>query len=297
MAIDKTTGWATIIVLITLLIVIIVAAIWISFYYVTSQLDTETPNAKRGANVRVRAAIRRLTNKNRPLPNFNDDSTPGATNAASYRYPGNARNISKCGAEGTHSVKINGSCECEPGHWGLSCELQSYSHSFMAIGNVNEDQACEYESGSVQVSNLKECEEMCEDDCDGFYYRNNSCALLSEPPRFNFDDVPTFQPLRQADIYMKRGTNPVITDRVVLYEGDQPLRYWLGVRDNVIALIPGQLYHLPFLPDGWINDSGLDLAYSDKQFTDVRQAKFIQKSNQEFKTQLYQWVMAIPKKC
>jgi hypothetical protein len=296
MSIDKTTGWVTIILLVIFALVIMIVAIILSFSYVTRELDTENPNRKIGINVRARSAVRRaVKNKNRPLPNFDFDSTPGATNAASYRYTGNARNISKCGVEGSHSLKINGSCECEPGYWGLSCELQSYSHSFVAVGNVNDVK--EYECDSTQVNNLKECEEMCSEGCDGFYYRDKSCKLLSEPPVFSPDDTPTFHPLRQADIYVKRGVNPIITDRVYLYEGDQPLRYWLGVRDNVIALIPGQLYHLPFLPDGWINDDGLDLAYSDRQFSNVREAKYIQRSNQEFKTQLYQWVMAIPKKC
>lgn len=296
---DKTTGYATIVILIILAILILVVAIVVSFYHVTRRTDTTSEAAKRGGNVRARigSAIQANRTGKRPqprLPIFDDDSTAGAS-GGQFQYTGNARSIIKCGEPGTNSVTVNGVCRCEPPYWGLHCELESYSHDFVAVGSLqSDDQSCRYINQSQQVGSLADCQEQCGEDCAGFYYKNHSCTLLSETPTFHYQDLPTYQPLQQSELYLKRGTHPLVTDRVFLYEGHRPLRYWIGTRDNVLMMEPGQLYRLPFLPDGWINDGKYRLAYSDQQFKSPQQAKFIQYPNKEFAPQLYEWVMVVP---
>lgn len=292
---NNTTGWITIAILIIIAVIVSIVAIAISFYHVTTQLDTSNPAAREGGNIRVRELGGKHPVRNPArLPRFNNDSTAGASNG-NYQYVGNARSIRECGTDGTNSIRTNGRCECIPGYWGFNCELQSYSHNFLAIGNIDESNYECMDYKVEEVNNLSQCEQSCGDSCEGFYYQDNSCVLLSEVPSFKFEDMPTFEPMRQSNLYLKRDLHPIVTDRVFLYENILPLRYWLGIRDDVIAMEPGRLYQLPFLPEGWVNDSKYGLAYSDQPFKNISQAKFIQNGNSDFVPQLYRWVMVIPR--
>ncbi len=143
--------------------------------------------------------------------------------------------------------------------------------------------------GTVPLERVQTlCTKLCDDDqqCVGVLWiapkdgqlgtteRLGQCTKLAEVQVKTGQNIP-FDPNVDSSLYMKKGYSPIFTDRVFIYSGELPLRYWLDSNDgfrniltnsNLRFIYPSQLYLLNFVPTSQINNANLTGFYSDAPF-------------------------------
>lgn len=277
-----------IIAILAVAIVLIVGLLMVGLtIYLNNRIDQRPRITARGGTQH------RSSDKKVVIPRHSIDGIAGMS-YNQYKYVGNGMGIINCG-EGGRSELVNGRCSCVGNYWGINCELESYNPSFNAIGNLPIEDKCEIDG---YYTSFRQCHNDCliSDSCVGFEWRNNYCNLLSEIPTFDMNELPTYNPTTQPELFLKE-SRPLFLDVVFIYYGELPRRFWQGNRDNVIPIVPGTVYQVPFIADNWINDSKLDLAMSDVPFDDIRQAKRIQLGSDPFIPTTYNWMMIVSNYC
>lgn len=280
---DSRTGYILVVILVMIIVLTIAILVIMLTVYLTNKLNGKRFTARASPGSRPRSSDKVV------IPQHSIDGIAG-TSYSQYKHVGNGMGIVQCGLDGRSELR-DGKCVCAGSYWGINCELESYNPEFTAIGTAMGTGI----PGITGFNNtFRECHDTCliDGDCTGFQWVDCQCSILSSTPIITVDQAPIYNPLVQSQLFLKTG-RPLFSDVVFLYYGNLPRRFWQGNRDNVIPVVPGSVYQLPFIPDNWINDSQLDLALSDEPFSNPSQAKRIQRGNQQFLPTTYNWVMII----
>ena len=112
---------------------------------------------------------------------------------------------------------------------------------------------------------------------------NGSCTVFEGHITFREDlpvGLPTFNPDVDATLYSKDPESqapapPIFDQRVFLYQGQLPYRYWLEGRlytnsGKVLQMFPNVTYTLDFIPTGSININALTGIYSLTHFEEIK---------------------------
>lgn len=280
------TGYIIAIILGVVIVAIIVILIIILSIYLTNRLNGRPVVTTRTGKVTVQPNTRVV------IPEHSIDGLTGMSHHQ-YNHVGNGLGIVNCGIDGRSELK-DGKCVCTGTYWGINCQLESYNHNFTAVGKLDQPLLGDLQ---VDVDTFSQCQQTCleMDSCAAFQWRDNECVIVESTPVVTIDNGPHYDPTVQSELYLKNShlDRPLFDDVVFLYYNQLPRRFWQGNRDNVIPVVPGYAYHLPFIPENWINDNRYDLAFSDRQFDDVRQAKVIVRGDRPFVPTAYNWVMIV----
>lgn len=166
---------------------------------------------------------------------------------------------------------VNGRCLCEIPYYNNDCQLESYINTYITVGQLQESQVDKNIINSPIVDSLSfdstgkyinnSCTKQCDNNinCIGIYYNSNdkTCQLLSKLDIVS-GSVITYDLFEQANYYIKDSYNLVLLDRVIVYNGIKPLRYWLtnsysNGGSNMTALFRNVVYTLTYRPTQLIN--------------------------------------------
>ncbi len=265
----STAKYIAIAVILGLIIFILVLLAW-GF---NEQRDAPTIHLTR------RAKLRRVLKKLGP------DSVVGTANRVSYYSNLDAvayRDETTCTAvTTTRWIPSIGKCKCLPPYWGPTCKRETVSKGYLPAGSWNSD------TGSLQVIgdpvslphlsfNMKgelgsTCTDMCNDTdgCNGVLWEpttdndptrhNGTCTLLKSVTIAPGQQLG-FDPNNDGNLYLKDpNVSLIYTDRVYIYGGRSPPRWWLysrlhvpngRVTNNQLEAVIDRLYTLSFFPDG-----------------------------------------------
>ena len=183
----------------------------------------------------------------------------------------------------------NLSCQCVVPFYAPKCDLESFIDTYYAVGNIGEDTlttsiisqstvdrlSFPQENPEYEQDGQTMCTNICDgiEDCIGVIYKqadapnygigegpSSECTLISDM-YVNPGNNITYDDMIQADLYLKDGETVKYKDRVFVYMGTLPLRYWLSDRNSDSggsswALYHKILYQLPFMPTNIINNTG-----------------------------------------
>lgn len=224
-------------------------------------------------------------------------STPGASNNGYYanKNGNHYQDTRACTAGPTREWNTvlnitSGTCLCQIPFYGEECFLETYDNMYTALGQITDEQA-DYEidlntethrlSFPYNTDNDSLCTAMCDadDDCIGVKWQSQGppdfginttdpalstkgkCTLLRNKVVFT-PGVPLKYDLDlQANIYMKREIDPEVKDRVFIYKGPKPTRFWLADSFADGATQMNALYHatqqkIEYYPETLINSTG-----------------------------------------
>lgn len=186
-----------------------------------------------------------------------------------------------------------GECACQVPFYSEKCFLETYDNTYIALGQITAEQADldiaqETEANRLSFpyfpsSEFTEmlCTQMCDDDDDCIGVRwipqgppdfgintmdpqmstKGRCDILQEAVVFKPGVPLSYDLNEQANIYMKRGRDPEVKDRVFIYRGVKPSRFWLADTfsdgtTSMNALYEAILYQIDFYPESLINSTG-----------------------------------------
>lgn len=185
-----------------------------------------------------------------------------------------------------------GGCFCLPPFWGAKCDRQAYNENFFAVGQPETVPApvlIQTKTPYLSFGDKDSCTNKCieSSSCSAVSWSDNVCTLYSGP--ITFKETIPFDQFKDSTLYIKGKCNPAIgqnagcpvfTDRVIVYRGALPLRYWLYSR---YAEDSGQMVNLPlktvwaidFRPDKTIN-TGHRGYWSNKPFIFGQKTPYVQ---------------------
>ena len=203
---------------------------------------------------------------------------------SSYYGPNDAeafRDATSCNANATSVWVPNISkCQCDQPIWGYSCNRNSYDQKYISAGNYDSSLMNIVPLALPSSKTLFECTALCDSTsgCNGVVWQPTNvidgiCTPISEVIVNQYRTIP--YPLGvDSTIYMNQSNldSIVYTDRLWLYTGALPLRYWL--KDTVISPVSNLqtiatniVYLLPFYPVNSLNQTHLIGVYSLLPFT------------------------------
>jgi hypothetical protein len=191
---------------------------------------------------------------------------------------------------------ITNYCQCIVPFYGAQCNLESQNLTYLAAGVppagsllLPPTQTIITDRLSFDFANNPNVQTHCTDQCDA----NDDCVgvLWQEPPPLSYGTATTsgvctlllndvlvnpgqnlpYDPTIQSSLYFKSGNAPQFTDRVFVYYGTLPPRYWVGdmlVNGSSIVqtLYPNQLYTLFYYPQYQVNNAFLTGVISNQPF-------------------------------
>lgn len=217
-------------------------------------------------------------------PPSNVTSTLGASNNGLINLNnGNSfMDITTCNNQ-NNSIWVN-SCTCIVPYYSSDCSIQSYDLNYTAIGQINDNQVIttEYntENNNFLSFNQNSCTNKCDIDnqCIGVKWQNNICTLLKDNFIVKEGEVINYDLYKQANYYLKNNIPVELKDRVIVYTGVQPLRYWIPTTFSnsavnfMNALFENIQYPLNYRPlwlinntDGWVGLVSNTLIVGDYQ--------------------------------
>lgn len=174
-------------------------------------------------------------------------------------------------------------CQCAPGLYGPNCNLAAFDATYYAAGQTPPEGAPTLTAlGTKAISGVSfgtqsatsQCSAL--PGCVGFALTGPNQATFFSQMSLPQDLHLPFLPEKPAVYYLKRGQVPKFPDRVFLYRGSKPLRYWMLDRVitdevNLLALEKNTVYELLFVPEGIVNDGNLTVLVSNQPFnyTDI----------------------------
>lgn len=187
-------------------------------------------------------------------------------------------------------------CNCYPPFWGENCMRESYSDKYLAVGtpnindillpNMNEQTVSRlsfpFKGNNSENEEQLICTELCDQDeqCTGVLWNgpnnqemgiNNpsgSCGLLyGDVIVQNGKNIP-YLINDDATLYLKNSNKLIFEDRVFVWNGTLPLRYWLynqiwEKNIRLLTMYANTIYKLTFIPTNFINDGMLIGVYSN----------------------------------
>lgn len=177
------------------------------------------------------------------------------------------------------------SCSCHIPFYNPDCFLESYSNKYTALGQILPDQVILNVLSTNQTDRLSfpfeagdtTCTGLCDitANCIGVRWTSQgpptfgltdpettgTCELLASPIIFEPDTNLMYDLNQQANIFIKNGNEPQVKDRVFVYSGIKPLRYWLtnnfsNNSTNLTAMRENILYNITYYPTMLINSTG-----------------------------------------
>lgn len=169
-------------------------------------------------------------------------------------------------------------CTCAPGFFGPNCNLAAFDANYYAAGQAPLEGAPVLTSlGTKPITGVSfgsqsattQCSAL--PGCTGFALTAPNQATFFSEMSLTQDLHLPFIPENPATYYLKRGQTPKFPDRVFLYRGEKPLRYWLldrVINDdlNLLAVQKNTVYELHFVPEAMVNDGNLTGLISDQPF-------------------------------
>lgn len=130
-------------------------------------------------------------------------------------------------------------------------------------------------AAETSLSCTAQCDAM--EGCKGVIWASqNRCDLLMTPVEVPAGRTISYSPDTDATLYLKRGIHPQFTDRVFVYTGSLPLRFWVRspIRTEgtqLQAIARGEVVKLNFKPTHVLNDTSLVGVFSSQPFaaTDI----------------------------
>lgn len=241
-------------------------------------------------------------------PTFSDE-TGASNNGVVLLNNGNAFNDAvSCNRGATRRWELtpnaNPQCVCVAPFYGSTCSLESFSDQYYAAGNIvndrirlNEIRTENVDRLSFPKSSVSTAQTTCTDLCN----RDSSCVAVkynqSNQPDFDngatctllrnvtvIDDTPiVYNNTMQSDLYFKKGDAPTFEDRVFVYTGQLPVRYWATNRivtssGSSWALFENILYNIPFRPTSITNNRRF-IGIMSNQTIDVNNARSLISDN------------------
>ncbi len=172
-------------------------------------------------------------------------------------------------------------CTCTVPFFGSSCTRESYSNGYQAIGNPSSDDITinvidtpVVDALSFPVDDIT-CTGLCDDDelCTGVIFQS-TCTLLSGDVIVSPNIIIPYSMEIDSTLYLKGDDRHLIfTDRVFIYTGTLPARYYL--RTTVSSDAGGQMFpaieniitKLTFFPIKQLNTANLIGIYSENELT------------------------------
>ena len=185
-------------------------------------------------------------------------------------------------------------CDCVSPFFGRDCYRESYSDSYIAIGSPSSGDVTLEVISTADVDRFSfpfdngtgtTCTGLCDMDqsCIGVIYNQAQepdfgmdggakpmCSLLSGYVTVNPSRNIPYTTQEDSSLYVKSTNSLKFTDRVFLYSGELPLRYWVSDRYNdskgnrVFVSYVGVQYHLDFVPINVVS-SNLTGVFSNKE--------------------------------
>lgn len=187
-----------------------------------------------------------------------------------------------------------GTCGCASPYWSGNCQRESYKPQYIATGKVNPGSITITPIGSPVVTNQLSypvesstisCTDLCDatNNCTGVIWEpipiddnhqllSGVCTLFSQVvvnPSYHIN----YNPLADSNIFVKDNLSAIkFTDRVLIYSGSLPPRWWTNIRQalidsNHIIVVKGRVYNLTFYPEHAFNSTPMTGLYSLTAFT------------------------------
>lgn len=283
-------GYRTLIIIMTVVLFIIMV-IFIGIYYNRTQRAIFTK-----ANL---SKIKPIYKQN-ILPSIhsnNGEAAPG-TDGAQPHVLNASSSTDKLTCLSAPQQRWSGvSCSCADPFWGASCDRESYSTDYKAIGNYTPGELNILESLKVNRKafpyepdtqpNQTTCEAACNanEKCLGYYYVNdgdnmgigtatptNTCLLLGKVPDYKGEP---FDPNVDSTTYLSKARTkgrPLLPGSVIIYNGHLPNRFWLEKRVEttklkMVNILTETLNSINFYPGGVIDDDKHIVVFSSTHFT------------------------------
>ena len=190
-----------------------------------------------------------------------------------------------CNANVTSTWNVSlSTCNCIEPYWGSTCNRNSYDNKYIGAGNYDPSFMVITPPNILPpiMNKLLECTALCDTttNCNGVVWESTSslpingiCTMFEELTTAQFRTIP--YPLGvDSTIYVNqtKESSLVYLNRVFLYSGALPLRYWLkdlvvSMFSNLLTVSTNIVYLLPFFPTGSVNQTFLVGVYSLIPFT------------------------------
>lgn|SRR3990167_324489 len=236
-------------------IAVVVLAIFVVLglaYYVAYK--NSMPSSIEGLNHTVTVPQNTVTSKV-----LNANSTLGSSRNGVVSFPGNCS-----------KAKEN----CEPPYWGEFGEREAYSDNYIALGNPEPDDVTYEIIRTARTDRLSfgksSCTQLCDNDdnCGGVVWKDGKCTLVTDVLVNDGMDL-YYDPKVDSSLFIKKSLQgPIITDKVFIYKGKLPLRYWIQDPSNysITSGQKGELFQVKFYPTGLVNDGKLTGVWSPYRF-------------------------------
>ncbi|MCZ2845893.1 MAG: hypothetical protein O2U61_05270 [Candidatus Bathyarchaeota archaeon] len=160
-------------------------------------------------------------------------------------------------------------CQCPPHRFGDFCDRQVFTNEFKGIGIASNLDQISNQIEEIDADNLsfgagENCTTLCQDDCAGVYWDGTTCKIIKgdriivNPEVDISQKIPIpFSYAKDSNIYGKidaNGGDLVFTQRLYLYTGDLPWRFWLttgGFKNRTVdmfTMIRGTIYNMSIHP-------------------------------------------------
>ena len=218
-------------------------------------------------------------------PTFTDPIGASTTGTVNFDNGDALKDESSCNTVATRNW-LNSHCRCNPPYFGPACQREANDSNFAyaagnpAAGNVS------YGFVTLGVANQlafkldpsqTTCQELCEgtDGCTAFLWEAppfrergiptsmGSCSVITGSVVVNSGSNIPYNVETQSTLYMRNGQFPIFTDRLFLFRGTLPLRYWVGHTASSTPVFAGKQVHLSFFPESWVNDSPLAVVLAE----------------------------------
>ena len=197
-------------------------------------------------------------------------------------------------------------CVCANPFFGFSCFRESYDENYFAVGNPSESDITVVVIDTVSVDRLSfpfvngsqdqsMCTQLCDVDssCSGILWDpadpptlgtqqsdDSICTLLSGTVTVNAGNNIPYNIRIDSTLYLKDEKNLIFVDRVFLYTGILPARYYLrtglstDAAGQMMPIFEGIVVKLSFIPTTQLNTSNLTGIFADGLITDDDIAQF-----------------------
>lgn len=212
-------------------------------------------------------------------------STNGQVNWHNGVSLGSASSCTAAGGTWNEAAHL---CQCAPSLFGPNCNLAAFDPGYYAGGQAPLEGSPVVTSLGAQTINgvsfgPTSATTICNNlsGCNGFVLTGPTAATFFSDVTLKNDLHLPFIPENPPVYYFKQKQTPKFPDRVFLYRGDKPLRYWLldrVINDdlNLLAAQRDTVYELHFVPEGLVNDGNLIGLISDQPFAYTDLATYVQ---------------------
>ncbi len=287
--------WWLVVIFFILLLAIVVGVIWwgatsssqAQVVIIDPKLNRNSPNL----GLRVPGVIADI---------FNNNSNPGATSGSGeFPYMNNGSGITtleECNSLPNRTWdEETSSCNCLPPFWGKECERESYSETYLALGTASVGELDVYKTTLVHRQSFPfsgydeaiqtTCDQACDEseECIGYALERSDFSPDSQEPLMGCNLLrrePTltsisFNPDTDSNVFLHRERSlgrPRFPEKVILYSGDLPTRFWLEQRASteeyqIVTIGMNSIERIDFFPENEINDSRAILVFSQDHFT------------------------------